>query len=114
MRIFYRKNGGQNQMAVAISLRSETSGEIKRFLDTYFGKETNIDEDVGWWVYVYNRPLDAVDIVSAVMDNCDKYQISVCLQIDKCSVYPVTADNYNDVIKGMFDLYYEEQPEAVY
>ena len=95
-------------MAILISLRSDKLGEIKRFLESYYQKDVKIDDDVGWWIYVYNKPLDAVDIISAVMDNSDKYNISVCIQVDKGDIYPVTVENHNSVIKDMFYLYYLE------
>lgn len=101
-------------MAVVVSMWSRKDGEVKRFLERYYQKEINMDEDVGQWIYVYSKPLDAIDIISAVMDNNDKYQLSISIQIDKADVHLITTENHNDIIKGMLCLYYQEPTEVAY
>ncbi|MCR4434772.1 MAG: hypothetical protein QHH06_04130 [Clostridiales bacterium] len=101
-------------MSALISLWSRKTGEIKKFLESYYQKEIEMDDDVERWIYVYNKPLDVVDMISTVMDNNDKYDIAVCLQIDKGDIHPVTVENLNDIIKGIFCLYYEEPKELTY
>jgi hypothetical protein len=106
--------GGSETMAVVVNLWSKRTGEIKRFLESYYKKEMNMDEDIDRWIYVYNKPLDSVDIISALMDNNDKYEISMCIQVDTGDIYYITAQNHNDIIKGMFCLFYEEVKEYTY
>jgi hypothetical protein len=100
-------------MAISVNLWSHKLGEIKRFLEKYYGKDINMDEDVGQWTYVYNKPLEAVDMISVVIDNSDKYQISMCIQVDEGDIHPVTAENHNDIIKGIFYLFYEDTQELL-
>lgn len=99
-------------MSIIVNLWSSKEGEIKRFLEKYYDKKVNMDEDVSQWIYVYKKPLDAVDMISAVMDNSDKYKIAMCIQVDEGDIHPVTAENHNDIIKGIFCLFYEEVPET--
>lgn len=94
-------------MSVSVNLWTRKTGELKEFLERYYEKEVFIDDDVGRWIYVYNKPLEAVDLISAVIDNNDKYKISICIQVDDGDVHPVTSENHNDIIKGMFYLFYE-------
>ena len=101
-------------MAVIVNLWSKKQGEIKRFLERYYRKPINMDEDVEQWIYIYNNPLNSVDIISAVMDNNDMFQISLYIQIDKGDVHMVTVENHNDIIKGMFQLFYKEPTEVIY
>ncbi len=96
-------------MNVMVSLLSKKHGELKRFLEKYYLKELEIDEDLQEWICVYNRPLESIDLISTVIDNCDKYDILVSLQLGDQRVYPVTSENHNDVVKGMFSLFYEPQ-----
>lgn len=100
-------------MAISVNLWSHKDGEIKSFLEKFYDKKIKMDEDVNQWIYVYNKPLEAVDLISAIMDNNDKYQISICIQVDEYDLHPITYENHNDVIKGMFYLYYEEGMQAV-
>lgn len=106
-----RKNAGRHkQMAVTLNLWSLRIGEIKRFLERYYEKEVKMDEDVGQWVYVYKKPLDAIDMISAVVDNVDKYQLAMSIQVNEGEHHPITLENHNDVIKGLLCLFYEENP----
>lgn len=100
-------------MAITVSMWSGKTGDIKKFLDKYYGKDGKIDEDVDKWIYVYNKPLEAIDIISAVMDNNDKYSICLCIQVDDGDIHPVTYENHNDIIKGILYLFYEEIPEVI-
>jgi len=100
-------------MAITVTMWSGKIGDIKKFLDKYYGKNVKIDGDVDQWIYVYNKPLEAIDIISAIMDNNDKYSISLCIQIDKGDIHPVTYENHNDIIKGILYLFYEEIPEVI-
>ena len=95
-------------MAISVTLWSQKNGEIKRFLEKFYEKSVRMDEDVNQWIYVYRKPLEAVDMICAIMDNSDKYRISLCIQVDEHDVHPITYENHNDVIKGMFHLFYED------
>lgn len=101
-------------MAIVVNLWSGKNGEIKRFLERYYRKDIKMDDDVNQWIYVYNNPLDSVDIISALMDNIDKYRIGMCIQVDQGDLHPVTIENHNDIIKGIFCLFYEEVQDSTY
>jgi hypothetical protein len=100
-------------MSITVNLWSKKNGEIKRFLEKYYGRQLVMDEDVDQWIYIYRKPVDAVDLISAVIDNNDKYQIFMYLQVDEGDIHPVTVENHNDIIKGIFYLFYEDEKEAV-
>ncbi|HEX3028881.1 MAG TPA: hypothetical protein VHT34_06175 [Clostridia bacterium] len=95
-------------MSIAVSLWSNKVGELKNFLERYYQKDVKMEEDVGQWVYIYSKPLDAIDIISAAIDNNDKYKLGICIQIDKGDLHNITVENHNDVIKGILQLYYKE------
>lgn len=101
-------------MSITVNLWSQKEGEIKRFLERYYEKDIKMDYDVDRWIYVYSKPLDAVDMISALMDNNDRYKISLCIQLDMGDVHLVTYENHNDIIKGMFCLFYEENAGVTY
>lgn len=95
-------------MNLTVNLWSGKKGEIKRFLDMFYDRDSNMDEGTGEWEYVYKKPLEAIDIINAVMDNSDKYQINLCIQIDEGQMFHITSDNHNEVIRDMFGLFYNE------
>lgn len=95
-------------MDLTVNLWSRKNGEIKRFLECFYDRKVNIDESEGEWACIYKRPMEAVDMISAVMDNTDIYQIDVLIQMDKGQFHHVTANNHNDIIKDIFNLFYNE------
>jgi len=95
-------------MSITVNLWTKKEGEIRRFLEKYYEDEVIIDEDVDQWSYVYREPLESVDIISALMDNSHQYDIKLGVQVNHGDLYPVTEKNHNDVIKGIFCLFYEE------
>ncbi len=95
-------------MSLTVNLWSRKTGELKHFLDSYYDKEAGVSENQGEWACVYTRPLEAVDIISAVMDNSDRYQITILIQVDDGQLHQVTAENHNEVIKDIFLLFYNE------
>ncbi len=101
-------------MAITVSMWSGKEGEIKRFLSSFYQKEVQMDKDIGPWIYIYDKPLEAIDIISAVMDNKDKFQISMYIQVERGDLHPITEENHNDIIKSILYLYYEEPQEILY
>lgn len=100
-------------MAAIVSLWSSKTGEIKRFLDRYCEKDMHIGDDVKQWIHVYNNPLDAIDIISVVIENDEIYQLSLCIQVDSGDLYRVTRENHNDIIKGLLYVFYEEHESVL-
>jgi hypothetical protein len=94
-------------MSLTVNMWSWREGELKRFLESYYESEVSIADDNGW-ICEYARPVEAVDIISAVIDNNDKYQIVLCIQIDGGQLFHVTPDNMNETIKDIFLLFYNE------
>lgn len=95
-------------MSLTVNLCSRKTGELKHFLDSYYCSDVEMNEETGDWVCVYDKPLEAVDLISAVMDNNDKYQIIIFIQINEGQLHHVTVDNYNSIIKDIFLLFYNE------
>jgi hypothetical protein len=98
---------------LTINMWSRKHGEIKRFLESYYDRKVEMDEKTKEWEYVFCKPTEAVDLISAVIDNSDKYQISMCIQLDDGQLHHITADNHNDIIKGIFQLFYYENVMAL-
>ncbi len=93
-------------MSITVSLWADKTGVIKEFLEKYYQKNINMDDNVGKWLNIYKKPLEAVDMISAVIDNSDKYKISVYIQVDEGNLHHVTEENHNSIIKDMFYLFY--------
>lgn len=101
-------------MTISVNLRSKKKGELNKFLEKYYEEEDIIGDDIGTWIYVYNKPLEAVDLISAVMDNDHNFDISIFIQVDDGYIHPITSENYNGVVKDFYNLFYEEKPTLLY
>lgn len=95
-------------MSITVNLFSRKVGEIRRFLEKYYQRVLELDSDVGQWSYTYNRPLEAIDMISTVIDNNHEHKIVLSIQVDQGDVHIVTSDNCNDIIKALLYLYYED------
>ena len=98
-------------MSITVSLFSRKVGEIRRFLEKYYQREIKLDSDVGQWTYIYNRPLEAIDMISTVIDNNHRHKINLSIQVDQGDVHLVTGDNCNDIIKALLHVYYKDENE---
>ncbi len=93
--------------SITVCVWTKTEGEIKKFLERYYEEEEiHIDCDVDEWNYVYGNPIESVDIISALMDNRYEFDLNVGVRVNEEDLYHITDENYNDVIKGMFNLFY--------
>ncbi|HOQ06903.1 MAG TPA: hypothetical protein PK127_04805 [Clostridiales bacterium] len=92
-------------MSLTVNLWSRKEGELKRFLSCYYECDVEISDSAGGWFHEYARPAEAVDIISAVIDNSDRFQITMYIQLGDGRLYKVTEANHNDVIRDIFMLF---------
>lgn len=95
-------------MPITVNLSSESEGIIKSFLDRYYEKDTKIDTDVSEWINVFNKPLEAIDLITSVVDNSDSFDIQLMVCMDIGILIEVTQENVNDIIRFMLFRYYKE------
>ena len=53
----------------------------------------------------FENPVEMSDILSAIIDNNDKYNISAWVNLDNDLYFKVTRHNLNDIIKYLFERY---------
>lgn len=85
-------------MLVTVSMMSKKKGEIKRFLERYFKKQTDVDDNVIEWIYIYRNLLSALDMIDVVMDNYEDYRISLWVQLGDDDIIEVNHNNRDKVI----------------
>ena len=85
-------------MSLTINLVSEKNNVINDFLTKFFEKDMLTDEFTSEWSYILKNPLDAVNIISAVMDNSLESDLTVWISFDPNIFLKVRTDNYNEII----------------
>jgi hypothetical protein len=99
-------------MSVILNLASNDEGSLKFFLDSYFEKDSKLDNDVIEWVNVFNKPLEAIDMMTAAMDNKEKFNIILRISIDPELFVDVNHDNLDDIIKYMLFRFYKYENDV--
>lgn len=90
----------------ALYLFSTNINSIEEFLNKFYNNNTspniNIFEN---YKISFENPIEMSDLISAVIDNNDKYNISIWINLDKDLYLKVTQNNVNDIIKYLFERY---------
>lgn len=95
-------------MPVTVNLVSNTQGTLKNFLNSYFQKDSRIDDDVIEWVNVFNKPLEAIDIITAALDNLQTFDLNLWISMDAGLMIEITEKNVNEIIKFMIFRFYKQ------
>jgi len=93
-------------MSVMVNLKSTNEGILKNFL--FFEKDSKIDNDVIEWINTYKEPLQAIDMITAVIDNIEKYDIQLMICMDRDYFVDVDQNNVNNIIKFMLYRFYKQ------
>ena len=91
-------------MSTIVDIYSQTSNEIKSFLDKFYNTNTNLDSNLKWEI-TYNNPTEMADIISAYIDNEEKFKINMWISLDKDFFINVTRHNADKIIRYLFERY---------
>lgn len=92
-------------MAITINLVSDKKNMINEFLTKYFEKDMLTDANTSEWSYVLKDPLDAVNIISAVMDNSLENDLIAWISFDPNIFIKVKSDNYDEIIRYILERF---------
>lgn len=87
-----------------VKLYSENKGEITRFLNEFFDKNLEIENDLEWQKE-FKNPIEIVDIIGAFIENNDIYKINMWISIDKDCFINVTDDNADELIRYLYERF---------
>jgi len=93
-------------MSITISLWSTKQGEIQKFLSSYYQKDYKSEKFSRRWIGDFINPLDSIDMISALMDNIESFDVVMYIHMKNGYLHRITEVNYNDVIKGLIGIYY--------
>lgn len=91
-------------MGVKISLYSNKKNEINRFLNSFYGKEIELKNNLEW-EYTFENPIQSAEILGVFIDNNDKYKINMWISLDEGFYINVTEHNANKLIRYLFERY---------
>ena len=91
-------------MKPSLNLYSEKENEIKKFLEQYYSKNFELNNNL-FYNMDFDNPIDMIEIVSCLIDNDDKYSISPWINLDDDIFILITCNNLNSIIKYLFERY---------
>lgn len=91
-------------MSAIIDIYSEQPNEIKNFVDKFYENNINVENDLQYEA-VFEDPIKASDMISAFIDNDDKFNIHMWLCLDKGVFINVTEFNADKIIRYLFERY---------
>lgn len=91
-------------MYVTVNLYSNVKGEISKFLNRFYDKEINIDNDLKW-EEKYSNSIEIADIIGTFIDNNEKFNINMWVSLDEGTFINVTDYNVDALIKYLYERY---------
>ena len=93
-------------MSVTLSIWSTKQGEIRRFLHSFYQEDFENEDNSRRWVRDFINPMDSIDMISALMDNIEYFDVTLYIHMENGFLHKITESNYNDVIRGLIGIYY--------
>ena len=91
-------------MSAIVDIYSEKPNEIKNFIDKFYEKNINFENNLEYEI-VFENPIIASDIISAFIDNNDRFDIHMWLSLDENVFINVTEYNADKIIRYLFERY---------
>ena len=92
-------------MSNIVNLYSSKSGEINRFLSSFYSSDCFSVENDLKWEHSYENPVEISDMIGALIDNDDKFDINMWVCLDDDVFINVTPANSDIIIRYLFERY---------
>lgn len=91
-------------MVVSVNLYSKEKDEISRFLSHFYNTSLDLEDSLNWEKN-YENPVELAEIIGTFIDNCDDYDLTMWISLDKNVFINVTSQNANDIIKYLYERF---------
>ena len=84
-----------------LNLYCKDQNELSTFLERFYNKkiEKSIEN------ITFDNPIEMIDLISAIIDSNDKYNISAWINLDEDIFIKISNSNLNDIIKYLYERY---------
>ena len=84
-----------------LNLYCKDQNELSSFLERFYNKkfEKSIEN------ITFDNPIEMVDLISEIIDNNDKYNISAWINLDEDIFIKISNSNLDDIIKYLYERY---------
>ncbi len=87
-----------------INIFSEKNGEIELFLSKFYNTPLNLTNHYSW-EKEYLNPIEVTDIISALIDNSDMFNIKIWITLDSDVYIQINKHNAEYIIQYLFERF---------
>ena len=91
-------------MSVKVTLYSTKKGEINSFLYTLYNQNLHLINNFSW-EKEYINPIEIADIIGIYIDNLEKYEIKMWINLDEKTFININKKNANYIIEYLFERF---------
>ena len=89
---------------VSVNLYSTKKGEIQHFLNSFYNREINLENDYKWNKNFQN-PIEINDIIGTFIENNDHYKINMWISLDNGIFINITEYNADKIIRYIYERF---------
>ena len=91
-------------MKTNIRLYSTKSGEINKFLSSFYNKKIELPSDLKYNMS-FENPVEIADLIGTYIENNDNYKINMWVSLDKGIYINVTQYNADKLIRYIYERF---------
>ena len=91
-------------MIAKITLYSNKTGELNKFLSSFYNTNLDIENSLKWEKESAN-PVELAEIIGIFVDNSDDYVLNMWLSLDKDVFVNVTSENADSIIRYLYERF---------
>ncbi len=84
-----------------VHLYSNDKNQLTNFLNKFYNNSQKMSNEI----FTFENPMELIDLISVIIDNNDKYNISAWINLDEDIFIKITNSNINDIIKYIYERY---------
>lgn len=84
---------------ITVTLVTNKQNEIKRFIDMFYNKNSEITKTTFRWNCICKNLIDTLDILAALMDNKEKYDIECFVGLNRDTTIKITPKNFEIYVR---------------
>lgn len=89
---------------VSVSLYSENSRELEKFLSSFYNSSFTVNDNLNW-EHRFENPIEITEIIGAFVDNFEDFKIMMWVSLDRGVYIHVTEDNADSLIRYLYERY---------
>ena len=88
----------------SVNLFSESSLNLENFLNLFYKSDIKLKQNLSYEEF-FENPVDMIELISTIIDNNEKFNIGIWINIDKNIYINITENNLDKIIRYLLERY---------